>query len=750
MTPPPRWVLLLAGLLPAAAGAAAAVRYDSPLLMLFVLVAAALAGSVPVLLSRAAPTAAAPGALLALVVLIAGLLVTVNGGTSPGAAAQQLTGALARLLSFAPPIPTRADTLTPVVVAVWAAAFVAAALAARGWRLLAVVPSVVVLVAALLLVGRSAPAPGWVAPVVGLGPVLLTLGGRATRRTAVPATQGSSDSAARRARRLRTWASAVIGAVVAVLVIALGIGAAQALSGTSRVDAQARYQPPQDRPEPIDPLTRLAGWAKGDTQVLADVRISATLGASTSAPTAWRWAVLDQFDGARWTSAQRYRPTGQRMRTTTGADAVAARAGTLNTVRASVTVSPVLEPWLPSPGQVRQVSGPSVAVDPYHDSIMQAVPSDAEQSYGLVADTVPLDPTNPQDQAIVAGFRAGDPGTGDQALTAPGLPPELRTIALSFAPGPGKTDGQRALALQALLQNGEFVSDAPSGHLYVRLKQFFDDSAPDGYLRGTSEQFATAFAVLARSVGLPTRIVIGFQIPSANGADVPVQGKDMRAWPEVYFAGQGWVRFEPTPKDRGASAPKTPPKLKELIPQNPQQAQPAPASVSGSGGTQKGPRHQPGGGVAVLAMFVAIAGGVALLGILALIGLAGFRIRQSSRRRRGPEPNGRVIGAWQHLEDAVLLSGAARAGAARSPSDHSASAVAELVRGRTGGPVEPLAELARIANLSAFGPDGSVRDADADRAWSISDEAAADLRRGAGRRRRLIWWFDPKPLRRRQ
>jgi hypothetical protein len=68
--------------------------------------------------------------------------------------------------------------------------------------------------------------------------------------------------------------------------------------------------------------------------------------------------------------------------------------------------------------------------------------------------------------------------------------------------------------------------------------------------RGFCSQFAQAFAVLARLVGIPSRIAVGY----TGGTPVHGQGvtwqittKDAHAWPELYFAGEGWLRFEPTP-----------------------------------------------------------------------------------------------------------------------------------------------------------------------------------------------------------
>jgi len=66
--------------------------------------------------------------------------------------------------------------------------------------------------------------------------------------------------------------------------------------------------------------------------------------------------------------------------------------------------------------------------------------------------------------------------------------------------------------------------------------------------RGYCEQFAGAFAVLARAAGLPTRVAVGFT-PGDLGNDgrYRVRGLHAHAWPEVHLEGAGWVAFEPTP-----------------------------------------------------------------------------------------------------------------------------------------------------------------------------------------------------------
>ncbi len=67
--------------------------------------------------------------------------------------------------------------------------------------------------------------------------------------------------------------------------------------------------------------------------------------------------------------------------------------------------------------------------------------------------------------------------------------------------------------------------------------------------RGECQQFSWAFAVLARLLGLPARIAVGYTAgtPTATGAVWQVTTADAHAWPELYFPTVGWVRFEPTP-----------------------------------------------------------------------------------------------------------------------------------------------------------------------------------------------------------
>ena len=72
---------------------------------------------------------------------------------------------------------------------------------------------------------------------------------------------------------------------------------------------------------------------------------------------------------------------------------------------------------------------------------------------------------------------------------------------------------------------------------------YFLFERPEGYCT----YFATAFALLARTEGFPSRYVQGFVADHRTVAPFPVYSSMSHAWPEVYFENAGWVAFEPTP-----------------------------------------------------------------------------------------------------------------------------------------------------------------------------------------------------------
>lgn len=73
--------------------------------------------------------------------------------------------------------------------------------------------------------------------------------------------------------------------------------------------------------------------------------------------------------------------------------------------------------------------------------------------------------------------------------------------------------------------------------------------------RGYCVQFATTMVMMARARGIPARMAIGFLPGTWQNGEYAVTAAEAHSWPELYFPGAGWVRFEPTPSGHVGSPP---------------------------------------------------------------------------------------------------------------------------------------------------------------------------------------------------
>ena len=70
--------------------------------------------------------------------------------------------------------------------------------------------------------------------------------------------------------------------------------------------------------------------------------------------------------------------------------------------------------------------------------------------------------------------------------------------------------------------------------------------------RGFCVQFASAYAVMARTLGIPARVAVGFTPGTLADGRYHVTSHDAHAWPEIYLTGIGWTHlFDPTPAQQG-------------------------------------------------------------------------------------------------------------------------------------------------------------------------------------------------------
>jgi transglutaminase-like putative cysteine protease len=146
-----------------------------------------------------------------------------------------------------------------------------------------------------------------------------------------------------------------------------------------------------------------------------------------------------------------------------------------------------------------------------------------------------LDATPPPPAAITSNY-----------LSVPADYDPLRTVAQQVVRTAKATSQfQEAVALQDWLAAGSFkyTLHAPSVVSAAGLIKFLEVTKA-----GYCQQFSYAMAVLARLLGIPSRVAFGFTAGAANGSGSwTVTTHDAHAWPELYFQGYGWLRFEPTP-----------------------------------------------------------------------------------------------------------------------------------------------------------------------------------------------------------
>ena len=160
--------------------------------------------------------------------------------------------------------------------------------------------------------------------------------------------------------------------------------------------------------------------------------------------------------------------------------------------------------------------------------------------------------------ADVAATPSGDAPPG-RFLQLPPLGDEVRALALRITLG-AESDAARAAALERHLRRVGRYSDTPPTLDPDDPRSPIEVFLSRG-LAGHCEYFATAMAVLGRSVGLPTRLATGFAGGRVNtlGGFVELAHADAHAWVEIHFLRAGWVRYDPTPPalrlrpDRAAS-----------------------------------------------------------------------------------------------------------------------------------------------------------------------------------------------------
>jgi transglutaminase-like putative cysteine protease len=510
----------------------------------------------------------------------------------------------------------------------------------------------------------------------------------------------------------------------------------------------------------------LVGWRNGDgdgpgsrTTVSPFVDIKARLVSQSNLElftvqsdqrSYWRLTALDQFDGNIWSSSGSYERASGSLpkRVPNDVDTVVAQQ--------TFTITELDTIWLPAAFEPRSINAGNTSVRYEPDSATLIVGSNVPNSNGrsyTVQSALPVfDPNQ------LAASSAPVPGAIEDVDTRlpPTVDPRVHEEALRVTAGK-TTQYDKALALQNYFRdNFTYDLNVPAGQSDDAIVDFLFHTR-----RGYCEQFAGTFAVMARSIGLPTRVAVGFtpgeEDPSKPGT-YHVKGLHAHAWPEVYLAGQGWVLFEPTPS-RGAPGAQQYTHVAEQQATGgggatsvPQTSSPATASTVGTTRPREQDANDAGanegdlqGGPRPSFWSVDRFGGRALigLGVLVVIGLLyaiavplAYALYRRRRRRAAKQPGEQVRLAWQESVEAAQLLGVSPASA------ETATEFGRRAR-RTLG-TEGFLPLADLVTAADYSPEG-VDEAEAETALELSDDVTSTVRRQSTRQQRMLAALDPRP-----
>lgn len=352
-------------------------------------------------------------------------------------------------------------------------------------------------------------------------------------------------------RAPRAWRPIVGGGALALVALVVGLGAAARVpalhfSGAVPLRSDTSIQvtsPLLDMRENLGPRSN---------------RLEFTVIAT--APHYWRLTALDDFDGNTWSpraakslervdsilSTPRPRPSGGRGETVEDAsfDLSGLSGRFAPTVFMPIAIDDLQRGTKGTKAELLWESSASALIASNRTGTVRGL------SYRITAEPPPI-------STLTAGPEGAVP-VEDLALPA-NLRRALTPLAESIVQDAGaRTPVSKARAIQNFFsaENGfrydlevPGPADGTGDESTEAILAFLD---PVHGRRGFCVQYAGTFAALARAVGLPTRLAVGF-IPGEpteqlnHDQTYAVRGRDAHTWPEVYIAGSGWMPFEPTP-----------------------------------------------------------------------------------------------------------------------------------------------------------------------------------------------------------
>lgn len=641
--------------------------------------------------------AAGAGAAVLLAVVLA---VTVAGG-SMGDVTRAFTSGPQGLLSTDWPSPDRPELIGTVAAALATMCAISTEIAARRrFHLLALLPLLLTYVAVVALSAPLGVTWTWLVGVIAVSIAFALLRNDGTLGDRIVLLRGE-----RRLLGLLACATAL------VVMIAVPV------SLDARADPR-RNDPAQQTAPLLDPIEATLALRALDPPEELHVATSTD---DSPLPLRWRTAALTSYDGRRWSPSLTLRPIGS-------------------------TLGPAVEPtvdaeisFLDTNLSLVPLPGPPVAVD-------AAIETDADRTVVRLAER----PTPGEVIDVVANAPAAASDAVEVGVT-PRLVDEDSSGLTQLAEGlAGEGDALERLSQLEATMREEFVLDSEvqgGGLEQALIDRFLRDTQ-----RGTAEQFATSFVLLARSLGIEARVATGF-VAGEDGATVAPPGEpltltsaDAAVWPEIQLNDGSWIAYDPVPADEADDGAPPPPEPQVQTPAAPQPPI-APPPESDSEPTDDDEVVDPSEDGALLTVLTwVIRGSVALtvivLPVLVAAGLiVGAKYLRRRRRLRAHDPTARIRGAWASATDALV-----DAGLAIEPSNTDSEIASD---GTTFAP-DASTQLRRLATMSSSATFGTPRHPDllADESVSCLGSIEQAVMAVRTRWQRLRWRLSLRSLRR--
>ena len=618
--------------------------------------------------------------------------------------------------------------LLAAVVSLWAAVFSGHALAFRaGSPLLGLVPPVALvafadtvleefvkplygmlfLAAALVVVFADG-----LARVQGWGPVW------SSTRTGVAA------SAGRGARRL---ALTVLGAALLAPIVVPGFGSTAVIDFGSPASARVA----------IDPFVSVQHSLSQQTPV-------EVFRVTTTQPTYLRLVALSDFDGVQW------KPSTEEGAVVDAGDHVPVTGqptGLTEPVVIDVTAD-LAQLWVPTPYPVTsiRIPGRTVRFNPATGTAFVDNPLEQGESYTVKASVVRPTAKDLRNSRTAAPLESG------KYLYVPAGLGEVEALARRWTEG-AVTDFDKAMAIQDHLRDTSeftYTIDTPLHGGTQSIIEFLTVSKA-----GFCQQFSTAMAAMLRTIGVQSRVVVGFATGDrlAQTGQYSIKTSSAHSWVEVYFPDWGWMPFEPTPTrvnpvttaytapapdcvgatcpgdpggtpDGGAQQNRPGADQRDRVENDPRST--GPRGADGQGGTIDTPTADRG--IARLALVA----GVVLVGIGLLLVPPARAVRRRVRlRRAAAEPRRLILVTYEQFTERAAGMGLGRvAGETLEEYRRKVMETGYL----SDGDLDRLTALATAAAYSQREPDGEQ----AEDAGDAAETAIREIKRAVGTTRWLV------------